>query len=178
MHLGYVARLEPISKGQDILFQVLRAEKWRKRELEVTLYGNGSSRRTLLALKEMYELTNVKFGGFSSNVEELWSQCHALVLPSRFEGLPLALVEAMLCGRPAIVTDVSGNAELIEDNVNGFVARAPKPAFLDEALERAWNRRQDWYQMGQQAAQHVRQFVPPDPPSVLTQKLLALLEKC
>ena len=58
----------------------------------------------------------------------IWAEHHALVLPSRFEGMPLVVVEAMLCGRPCIVTDVGGNAELIRDGINGFLAKAPTGA--------------------------------------------------
>ena len=43
---------------------------------------------------------------------------------SAAEGKPLALTEAMVCGRPAVVTDVGGNAELIEDGITGFVAES------------------------------------------------------
>ena len=163
LKLACVARLEPIAKGQDILFQVLRAEKWRQRPLQVTLFGNGMARQTLQRLKALHHLENVQFGGFTADIEAIWKSHHALILPSRFEGLPLALVEAMLCGRPAIVTDVSGNAELIEDNVTGFIAAAPNPRFLDEAMERAWAKRGEWRQIGSAAAQGVRQQVPADP---------------
>ena len=101
--------------------------------------------------------------GFEPNIEGVWSQHHALLLPSRYEGLPLAVVEAMLCGRVCIVTDVGGNAELVEDNESGFVAAAPTVPLLDEAMERAWNRRHEWRQMGQSAARRVRERVSPDP---------------
>jgi glycosyltransferase involved in cell wall biosynthesis len=108
-------------------------------------------------------------------VRGIWASHHALVLPSRYEGLPLSLVEAMLCGRPSIVTNVSGNTELLEDNVTGFVAAAPTASFVDEALERAWNRRADWPAIGAAAAHQVRERVPPDPAGVFADELLALV---
>jgi glycosyltransferase involved in cell wall biosynthesis len=45
-------------------------------------------------------------------------------MASSGEGKPLALTEAMLCGRPAVVTDVGGNAELVSDRVTGFVTQS------------------------------------------------------
>ena len=48
---------------------------------------------------------------------------HVHAMPSRIEGLPLVLIEAMLCGRPVVATDVAG-AEVIEDEVTGFLAGA------------------------------------------------------
>ena len=53
--------------------------------------------------------------------------------------MPLALVEAMLCGRTAVVTDVGGNAEWIEDGETGFVAEAATAKSFGAALkERGW----------------------------------------
>lgn len=159
--LACVGRLEPMSKGQDLLFEVLRLDKWRQRPLEVTLFGDGNCQASLQRLQQFWQLDQVKFGGFSSDIEALWSQHHALVLPSRYEGLPLAVVEAMLCGRVCIVT-VAG-AELIQDNVNGFIATAASAHHLDEAMERAWHQRASWQAMGQAAATWARTLIPPDP---------------
>ena len=64
-----------------------------------------------------------------------------LVMPSRFEGLPLAIVEAMLCARPVVATDVAGHAEVVEDGVTGFLADAPTVGAIAAALERCWVRR-------------------------------------
>ena len=86
-------------------------------------------------------LTNVEFAGHQNNIEEIWRKHHALVLPSRFEGMPLVVVEAMLCGRPCIATDVGGNRELVRDGINGFLAKAPTVELLDEAMNRAWDNR-------------------------------------
>ena len=79
----------------------------------------------------------------------IWKENHILVLPSRYEGLPLVLVEAMWCGRPAVVTDVGGNAELCRDRQTGFVAQSATLASVAEAMERAWEARSDLEADGQ-----------------------------
>ena len=83
---------------------------------------------TLRRLAGMLQLDQVHFRGHVANIKEVWEQNHLLVLPSRYEGLPLALVESMWCGRPAVVTEVAGNTEVCVDNVTGFVAPAPTVA--------------------------------------------------
>ncbi len=172
--LACIGRLQPMAKGQDILFDVLQSDKWKQRPLEVTLYGDGPNKQALIALKEMFGLDRVTFGGFNSDIEALWRQHHGLVLSSRYEGLPLVVVEAMLCGRPCIVTDVAGNAELMEDNVSGFVATGANTRQLDEAMERAWSQRENWREIGKAAATRVRHLVPSDPIGVFADAIRRL----
>ena len=97
------------------------------------------------------------------NPSGIWKKNHALILTSRYEGLPLALVEAMLCKRTGIVTNVSGNPEVIIDNETGFLAKAAVPEFVDEALERAWSRRNEWEEIGIKANKYIKSIVSEDP---------------
>ena len=172
--LACVGRLDAGAKGQDLLLQVLAMDKWRARPWQVTLFGTGPNATGLKRLAEFYQLGNrVKFAGHVANVEEIWCNHHALIQPSRYEGLPLTVVEAMLCGRLVIVTDVAGAPELVEDNVTGFVAAAPSVTLLDEAMERAWERRDEWQALGQAAALSIRKQIPADPAQIFVDKLLA-----
>jgi len=161
--MACVGSLEPISKGQDILFKVLSRNKWRERPVAVSIFGAGHNANSLRRLKTLLKLDNVQFCGYTDDIESVWESHHALVQPSRFEGMPITIVEAMLCGRVCIATDVGGNTELVSDNVNGFVAKAALPDFLDEALERAWQRRESWKDIGKLAANDIRRIVPRDP---------------
>jgi glycosyltransferase involved in cell wall biosynthesis len=175
--LACVARYEPPAKGQDLLLEVLAMPKWQNRSIRLELYGAGPMEFSLRRLVDMHGLTNrVSFPGFTHDVEGIWARCHALILPSRYEGLPLAIVEAMLCGRPCIVTDVGGNAELLEDGQTGFVADAPTVSSLDTALERAWHARSTWKAMGRVAQQTAHQLIPKDPGAVFAERLIALAQ--
>jgi glycosyltransferase involved in cell wall biosynthesis len=157
--LACVARLHFQSKAQDLLVRVMRQPKWRARPVQVCLWGSdGGSLHQLKALIGLHnQQKQVVVKGFCDDIEELWSEHHALVLPSRFEGNALAMIEAMLCGRIPIVTNVGRVNELVDDNRNGFVAPAATFELLDEALERAWQRRNEWQAMGQLAAADIRQ---------------------
>jgi glycosyltransferase involved in cell wall biosynthesis len=126
-------------------------------------------------MAERLGLTNVEFRGQLDNVEAIWAEHHALVLSSRFEGMPLVVVEAMLCGRPCIATDVGGNRELIRDGVNGFLAKAPTVELLDEAMNRAWENRNRLRAMGEVSARDVRQWVSADPGGDLARELTLLV---
>lgn len=175
LRLACVGRLSPKEKGQDLLLRVLALAKWRNRPVSVTFFGAGEQRRGLEAMARHYRLANVTFAGHVEDVPGIWTRHHALVLPSRAEGLPLSIVEAMLCARLPIVTDVGGNAELVRDCETGFVAASPTEGDLDAALERAWQRRGDWQRMGAEAARSIRETIPPDPAAVLGRKLIGLV---
>ena len=173
LRLACVGRLYPREKGQDILLKVLARHRWRERPVSLSFFGAGGHLEGLKATAAYLGLANVTFAGFSTDVEAIWRDHHALLLPSHCEGLPLALVEAMLSGRVAIVTDVAGHSEIVEDGVTGFLAAAPTADHVDEALERAWQRRSQWRAIGEAAAGRARELVPPRPERLLADKIAA-----
>ncbi len=175
--LASVGRLECVQKGQDLLLEALAAPHRAGRAVEVHLYGDGPDRAYLERLVQYHGLDNVRFCGFVNDVAEIWRKSHALVLPSRYEGLPLAVAEAMLCARPCVVTDVMGNAELIEDGATGFVAPAPTAAQIGEALDRAWQERDNLQVMGQHAREEALARLPINPAQDLL-SLIANAYKC
>lgn len=174
LRLACIGRLYPMEKGQDLLLRVLARDRWRGRPLSVTFYGSGLHRGALENMAAHLGLTNVSFAGFVRDVASIWADHHGLVLPSRCEGLPLVLVEAMMSGRIPIVTDVGGSREVVEDEVTGFLAAGPTEDAVDEAMERAWHRRDAWRAIGAAAADRIRTLVSPHPDQDLAGMLSAI----
>ena len=176
VQLACVARLEILDKGQDVLLQVLALPKWRQRPLHVTFYGRGGDGPALQDMAALLGLADrVTWAGQVADVAAIWASHHALVLASRYEGIPLALVEAALCGRLAIATAAGGTAELLRDNETGFLAGSSTVVALDEALERAWARCAEWAAIGRAAAAHTQHLVPADPGAQFGRELLSLV---
>ncbi|WP_152669558.1 glycosyltransferase family 4 protein [Synechococcus sp. GFB01] len=176
LRLAYVGRMEPIAKGQDLLLQALAMPQWRDRLWHLSLYGSGHGVEGLKAIADMLGIgARISILGSYSSLEQVWQSNHALVITSRYEGLPLALAEAMWLGRPAVVTDVADCALLIRDGVDGFVAEAPTVMHVSQALERLWNQRQHLEVMGRCAAQRVRTFLPADPVKAASEQILSLI---
>lgn len=150
VRLACIGRLFVIDKGQDLLIRVLSRPKWKSRSISISFVGVGDDEAALKDLALMLEVTNIRFLGYSDNIEDLWLNHHALILPSRSEGLPLVLLETMALGRIAIATNVGGNPELIVHGVNGFLAEANESS-LDEILELAWNHKTRWPEMAKSA---------------------------
>jgi glycosyltransferase involved in cell wall biosynthesis len=89
--------------------------------------------------------------------------------------MPLALVEAMLSGRVPIVTNVGGNAEVVDDGTTAYVAAAPTEDALDNAMERAWSERHRWREVGAAAAARIRTLIPREPERCFARRLANLV---
>jgi glycosyltransferase involved in cell wall biosynthesis len=175
LRMACVARLHPPSKGQDILLEALASDKWRDRNWSLAFYGDGPMRESIQRMIDDLVLSDrVKVAGFTNSIEQVWAEHHVLAMPSRYEGLPLAMVEAMLCARPVVATDVAGHSEVIEDGVNGIIADAPTAPSFARALERVWTQRPNLRSMGVLASQSIRRYVPSDPARFFAEKLKAI----
>ncbi|MEL7499099.1 MAG: glycosyltransferase family 4 protein [Planctomycetota bacterium] len=175
--IAFVGRVHFQSKGQDIVVDVMKQPKWRNRNLKITFYGHDQGNKA--QLEELIKLHGLEeqlvFGGYKKDVTDIWRENHALLLPSRYEGAPLVVIEAMICNRMAIVTDIGRNRELIDDNESGFIAPGATIELLDECLERAWAKRDQWEAIGQLAGQHIRERYPEDPVGEFKDKIKALV---
>jgi glycosyltransferase involved in cell wall biosynthesis len=163
LRLACIARLVPEAKGQDILLRVLAEPKWRDRPVHLDFFGSGPHAGQLRQMADSLQLQNVTFRGHVNDIRSIWREHHLLVLASRYEGLPLSLVEAMWCARPAVVTAVGGNAELCLHRQTGFVAPAAEASLFSDALEQAWEQRAEWPRMGKAARARVESLVPENP---------------
>jgi glycosyltransferase involved in cell wall biosynthesis len=171
--MACVARLDVSAKGQDVLFEALAGPAWAGRDWRLSVVGGGPDRDYLEALARFYGIAErVDFAGHVGDVRRVWERHELLVLPSRSEGTPLALVEALVAGRPAVVTDVGGSAAWVADGETGFVAPAATPTAVSAALERAWDRRADWERMGAAAHAAAVGRVDRDPGATLLEAIL------
>jgi glycosyltransferase involved in cell wall biosynthesis len=176
--LASIGLLQPAVKGQDLLFHVLARAQWADRKVELNVYGDGPCRRGLRRLAETLQLSNIHFRGSTSDIKQVWAMNHMLVLPSRYEGLPLTLVESMWCARPAVVSDVGGIAEICVDGRTAFLVPAPNVAMLEDTMERAWTQRDAWMTMGKAARARAQELIPTDPVGGFSRRLVELAESC
>ena len=159
-----VARFEVAWKGQDLLLDVLSQPQWKDRQWRLRFYGEGPDREYLEKLALFYKISDrVFFEGQVKNLNQIWSKNHLLVMPSHGEGTPLAALEAMMAGRPVVATDVGGNTEIIQEGETGFIAEAATSRSFSKAMERAWDLRGQWKQMGESARRSLVQADEKDP---------------
>ncbi|MBI1322916.1 glycosyltransferase [bacterium] len=77
---------------------------------------------------------SVRFSGARQDVQEILAHSGVFVLPSREEGLSIALLEAMALGIPVVVSDIPGNATLVQPDATGQIVDADSPRDLAGAI--------------------------------------------
>ena len=116
-----VGRLAP-QKNQKMLIEAFSkvTEKYPDAFLEI--YGEGDLRDELaLYISNLGLADRIKLMGNVTDIHSKISDASIFCLPSDYEGLSNALLEAMMVGLPCITTDCAGADEYIEDGVNGFI---------------------------------------------------------
>ena len=153
-----VARLVP-QKGIDVLIRALAQTSGAAQDWTLTLVGDGPEREALerQVLQAGLE-EKVHFLGFRSDPQTSLLQAGVFVLPSRYEGMPNALLEAMAVGLAVVVTDASpGPLEVVEAGVTGLVVPSDEPAALADALNRLAAQPQLRERLGAAARETLRQ---------------------
>ncbi|MEJ8756640.1 glycosyltransferase family 4 protein [Pontibacter sp. H259] len=173
--IALVGRIECFHKGYDFLIQIVQKLKWKNRNVQFNIYGKGPHEDILNLHISNLGLNNINLRGYSDDVLSIWKENHILFMPSRMEGQALALIEAMWCKRAAIVTNVGGAAELIEEGYNGYIAEVATVESIESALDRAWENRQNWEKLGKQAAIKIKSEYPDDAVAYFNGKILEQL---
>lgn len=168
-----VARLETYWKGQDLALQCLSKKQWKDRMWKLDFFGLGKDEGYLKKLGELLKVSHrLKFCGYESCVEKIWRDRHILLLPSRGEGAPLSALEAMMCGRPVIATDVGGISEIIDNGVTGWIADAPTEKSFGRVIEEVWNIRESLPEMCLMAHRRARELFMKKPAKTLIQVIM------
>jgi glycosyltransferase involved in cell wall biosynthesis len=121
-----VGRLSPEKAHADLLRAIA---VWKGRSpsaaLRLVILGDGPERERLRSLSQALGIVDlVVWAGTTSNVPLYYSLADIFVLPSRSEGSPNALLEAMMAGLPVITTAVGGVPEIVHSGVNGVLVPA------------------------------------------------------
>jgi glycosyltransferase involved in cell wall biosynthesis len=153
--IGVVGRLEE-QKGHKYLFEALNLIKTIPWILWVV--GDGSLKNELEQLaKDLSLRERIIFLGARRNVAEILSQIDIFVLPSLWEGLGLAVLEAAAAGKPIVASHVGGIPGIIEDGVTGLLVPPKNVKNLADGLEHVLLGEGEAQKMGERAREVVRE---------------------
>jgi L-malate glycosyltransferase len=122
-HLDLLAALEPLGETHPRFTCALVGSGELREQLAAEIERRGLARRVLLI-------------GQRRDVPDILAALDLLVMPSRWEGLPMALLEGMALRKPVLATRVGAIPDVIENGVNGLLVDAADPRELRAALER------------------------------------------
>jgi len=127
-------RLAPI-KRIDVFLEAIKFVAERLPEVRAVIVGAGELSDELQALTAKLGIEeNVSFAGRQSNVDDWLRRTKIFVLTSDSEGLALSMMEAMMSGLPAVVSDVGDLGDLLENGTNGYLVPRRTPQLFAERL--------------------------------------------
>lgn len=155
--LGYVAKLRP-EKGHRYLLQGFQRLRATLPQAHLVLIGDGPDELTLRVFaRELGLGESVRFLGRRTDVPELLHALDVFVLPSEYEGMSNALLEAMACGKPVVAAATPENAEVVSNGVHGLLVQGRNPEALADALRALWQDRARAHAMGAAARRRIEE---------------------
>ncbi|MFG2752795.1 glycosyltransferase [Streptomyces xanthophaeus] len=143
-------------KGQDVLLRAWPEVVGAVPGARLALVGDGPDTERLRRTAALSG-TGVHFAGAAADIRPWLRAADLVVLPSRWEGMALAPLEAMACGRPVLVSDVSGARESLPPGQGRLCLVPPEdPTALAKALGRLLTEPRLLAELGEQARQHAR----------------------
>jgi len=116
-----VANFHP-NKGHSLLLTAFEESFRTHARASLTLVGEGETKTKLIEqIKNYKSRSKIIFTGYRADVISLLNQADIYVLPTKFEGMSNAILEAMACGLPVITSDIPENRELIISGENGLL---------------------------------------------------------
>jgi glycosyltransferase involved in cell wall biosynthesis len=159
LRLVTMGSLRPV-KGHDLLIEAFRRIAPLHPQWDLVIYGEGDARRDLESQVEHSGLgSRIRLPGTTPSPFERLKEGHLFVLPSRAEGFPNALAEAMACGLPVVSFDCwSGPSELIRNGVDGLLVPAKSVEALAAALSRLMGDPAERSRLGRNATAVLERF--------------------
>lgn len=145
-------------KGYDILLDAWRIVE-DKSDWNLLLVGDGEEKENLINKSRELGLKNVKFLGVIENVSEVYRDSSIFVSSSRFEGLPMCMIEAQSFGLPIVSFNcLTGPSEIIEDDGSGYLVENRQYYELAEKILDLINNKEKMFEFGKKAKEDSKRF--------------------
>ena len=152
---GYIGRLINL-KGVDLLIESFNLFKKKHPNSILIIVGEGAEKEKLINLTKEYNLsTKIYFMGYRKDVYNWLNIFDSFILPSKREGLPLTILEAMAMKKIVISTSIGGIPELIVNNYNGILIEEREPQVLIKSMEYVYENKNEVKAIVENAYKHL-----------------------
>lgn len=173
---GSMSRTKVYQKGFDMLIPVFSSLAQKHQDWHLLILGDGDQRNELLnQVKELSLADRIHLPGNVDNIQAIYNKADLFVLPSRYEGFPNVLCEAMASALPAVSFDCpTGPAEIIRHEEDGLLVPTEDTVALEKALNQLMSNDTLRKKLSEKAVEIVERF---DLEKVMRQ-WESVLEKC
>lgn len=145
------------NKNHRVIIKAL--SKIKNPNIYYCICGQGDSKSNLISLAQRLGIKNaVKFVGFRNDISEIYKIAQIFAFPSKREGLPVALMEAMAAGLPCVASKIRGNVDLIENLESDFLIKPTDVAGFAKAIKTLIDNTNLRTKMGQYNIKFVTKF--------------------
>lgn len=166
-----LATLDVRRKAQDNLIKALSSQKWKERNWQLYLYGSGQSLRELVTETGLGDKVILK--GHTNDVKKALAEAHLVLQLTHIDAMPLAVIEGLAMAKPIAVSDVGDMPKWVIENNNGWVGPDASVDAIDKTLERAWQNRNNWAEMGIASFQLFQKKFPATPEAYFLQQIIS-----
>ncbi len=146
-------------KGFDKLLNIWKEIENKNSDWQLYIIGSGEDREKLLNQKENLNLKKVTFIENTKNIKEYYEKASIYLMTSRFEGLPMTLIEAQSFGLPIISYDVkTGPKDIITNNEDGYLIENNNEKLFAEKFIELSNNRKKIHEFSQKAYENSKKF--------------------
>ena len=149
------------AKGFDVLIDAMAVLKSRYKDYQVWIAGDGPEKDNLQSqAKELAVDQNIRWLGETNELISVYKAASLFIMPSRREGMPNALLEAMSCGLPVIVSNASrGPLEYVVNDETGLIFESGSSNGLADAIETLMSDKDKRQHMGKESLEKVKPFL-------------------
>ena len=159
-----LAALDTGRKAQDVLISALSSSKWKQRNWTLHLYGEGMDKKSLQDLIiEKGMAGKVYLRGHSENVKTVLQNSHLVLQVTHIDSMPVSVIEAMSMSRPVVVSKIGDMPKWVREGVNGWISPCASCKQIDETLEKAWQQKENWEEMGKNSFKIFKEKFPSSP---------------
>jgi len=135
--IAHVGRFVPLKAQHFLIEAVAKLPQNIQEKLSLSFFGTGDLMQKNKDLaQELISNVEVNFRGFVTDRDEIYGHCDLLAVTSETEGLSLAILEALASGTPTIASNVGGNPELVNHEVNGLLYEYSNAEQLSNSIQR------------------------------------------
>lgn len=144
------------AKNSELLVPIIQALSQKSNQFRLDIIGDGEDRKIIESEITARGLAPFcQFHGLQAEPERYYVSADCLLSTSRWEGLPLSVLEALSYGVPAVVSDVTGNRDVVVHEVNGFLYQLSQPTEAADFIHRIMVDRELFKRLSRNAREHV-----------------------